>query len=158
MDKETQFAVVKSSSSFFTPIFLKISCYFFQVLFYFLAISAVSGSVFAARNSNPCQNEPPNELRFVNDYAACEAYFFCFRGVAEPTIPCDEGFRFNEDLQGCEAGTTCNECPPDTPRLAVSFLDFFGSTVVKVLSFLARLLYKTIQNAVSFDIASTVLS
>lgn len=82
-------------------------------------ILAVSGAALAARNPNPCADQPAGETTFVNDYAACEAYFVCFGTRAGPTIPCEDGQSFNLALQKCEAGGACLECPTDVPRLAV---------------------------------------
>lgn len=91
---------------------------FYSIFIIFATLSAV----FAAFNPNPCAGNAPGTLTFVNDYAACEAYFFCNGEVAAVTTPCPSGSNFNQERQGCVRGETCEDCPAGTDTIAVSDL------------------------------------
>lgn len=91
-------------------------------MFIVITLLALSGAAIAQRNSpHPCS--AATGPIFVNDYATCEAYFWCSGAdVGYPSGPCPTGQIFNEALQGCSSDPTtpCDLCP-GTGRYAVSF-------------------------------------
>jgi hypothetical protein len=83
---------------------------------------AVQAQAVTRRNPNACDGVPAADIsQFRNDYAACEAYFWCDGPQARPTTPCRDGFGFDEVGQACDqaAMATCLECPA-TGNLAVN--------------------------------------
>jgi Chitin binding Peritrophin-A domain len=80
-----------------------------------LALSSVAqAQTVARRNPNVCADVAAGVITmFRNDYAACEAYFWCDGPQARPTTPCRTGFAFDEANQVCDqaALAACLECP-----------------------------------------------
>lgn len=93
-------------------------------MFKLLCVLALCGAVLGQnRNPNPCAGKTTT-TEFVNDYASCEAYFWCNLEVAVPSGPCDDTFGFDEALQRCTlAAAICDPCPL-TGVLAVSKIKF----------------------------------
>lgn len=86
-----------------------------------LSVLALCGTVLAQRNPNPCEGVTTTTT-FVNDWASCDAYFWCNKDVAVPSGPCDAPFGFDLAAQLCTtAAASCLECPATTGEtLAVS--------------------------------------
>lgn len=100
-----------------------------------LSFLTLSGAVLGQRNPNPCDGVPGVD-QFVNDYASCADYFWCYNGVAVPSGPCSEGQGFVEANGGaCTYGAAegCDECPtldPDTPPAAVSVVERSSDEII----------------------------
>lgn len=84
------------------------------------------GTTLGQRNPNPCAGITGVDT-FVNDYASCADYFWCFNDMAVPSGPCATGQGFDIATGACTvaAGATCAECPDlvaGDPPFAVSGL------------------------------------
>lgn len=76
------------------------------------------------RNPNFCEGITGVDT-FVNDFASCADYFWCYNGVPVPSGPCTDDRVFDQDQNGCSIDTTIctEECPEPVegfPAIAVS--------------------------------------
>lgn len=88
------------------------------VMFMLIGLLALSGAALAQRNTpHPCADATgPTPPTFANDFATCEAYFWCSGPSAGyPSGPCDAGFHFDPLANACNsdlATADCQACPP----------------------------------------------
>lgn len=103
---------------------------FVLVIFTLLGLFALTGAALsqvtppATPNPNPCEGVT-GIANFVNDYASCDAYFWCNGAQAIPSGPCPAGFEFIEATQLCvtiDDTVPCLECPA-TGNLLVAVAD-----------------------------------
>jgi hypothetical protein len=83
-----------------------------------LTVLALFGSALSQLHDDPCESGATAPQQFRQDYASCEAYFWCDGLRAIPSGPCNTGFIFDENAGtagACvaepAAAPFCDPCP-----------------------------------------------